>query len=801
MNIERIRRFVAPAAGSLVLALFVLSAPPTAADWTRWLGPTQDGRTTGLGVEPGKPVAFEVTWKRPLGLGYTGIAVAGSRMITMYADGTSDWVVAVDTRTGKEQWRYEIGPMYPPQGGSEGGPNGMPVVADGMVYGLGAKGHLFALKLDDGSEAWKIRIDEAHGARAPMFGFSTVPLVAGDVLFVETGGDAGRSLTGFDRRTGKVRWSTGDDTAGYCSPILAKLAGVEQIVALTNRALYGLDPATGKVLWTHEHGLNTQGGGDMAGTPVLLDGDRFFVVGEAESKAFAVRQDAGAWKVEPAWTTRSLKGSLATPVFHEGHLYGFDGDFLTCISATDGEKVWKSRPPGGRGLVLVDARLLIFANDGSIVSADATPAGYVETGRLAVADAGTWTYPSFANGIVYVRNTTDLAAIATKAAVATAPAASASLAEPRSDFERFVRKVERAEAKRLLIDDFMAKQSSFPIVEDGWVHFVYRGTADDVAVTGSMTEYQVEESLEKIDGTDLFYRSYEAGPGTRWEYRYNVDFENAQPDPLNPRRVPGREGDLSEVTTAGFERSKWDEPYTGAKRGTIETFALASTVLGNEREVAVYLPAGYEKGSERYPVVIAIEGQDWRELGHLPNVLDHLTSDGAASVIVAFVGRPEGAPPQGRPEASADYARMLAEELVPKLDASYRTVARPDARAVLGTGTGGAAAAMAAVTRPDVFGKAAATSVFLGMGGNDLTAAIEAFDASKPKPVFAIAWSTNELRRTDWNADLARDSKKLAEQLEAKGFEVRKNEARDSSGWGGWPVRAAEMLVTLFPRG
>jgi outer membrane protein assembly factor BamB/enterochelin esterase-like enzyme len=799
MSHRTVRSAVSLCAGPLALALVLLVTPhAAAADWAGWLGPNHDGRTSGLGIEPGKAVGFELAWKRPLGVGYTGIAVVGDRMVTMYGDGKSDYVVAVDAKTGKELWKYTIDAMYPPQGGSEGGPNGMPVVADGMVYGLGAKGHLFALDLADGSEVWKVRIDEALGGRAPMFGFSTVPLVAGDVLFVQTGGDAGRSLTGFDRKTGKVLWSTGDDPGGYASPTLAKLGGVDQIVAHTNRALYGLDPKTGKVLWSHEHGM-IQGGQDAVGTPVPLDGDRFFLSGNDESKAFAVRRDGDAWKIEPAWSTTAIKGSFATPVLHEGHLYGFDNDFLTCISAADGTKVWKSRPPGGRGLVLVDGRLIIFANDGSIVSADATPAGYVETGRLAVSDAGTWTYPSFANGVVYVRNTTDLAAISTKAALAAAPVQARAEA-PRNDFERFVQKVESAEAKRMLIDDYMARQSSFPIVEDGWIHFVFRGDAEDVAITGSMTEFQVEEPLSKIDGTDLFYRSYQASPASRWEYRYNVDFENRQPDPLNPRRVPGREGDLSEVTTAGFKRSEWDKPYAGDARGRIETMKVESKVFGNERDVAVYLPAGYDKGTERYPLVVVVDGQDWRDYGYLPNVLDHVTNGSAAKMIVALVGDPAGAPQQGPPEPAADYARMLAEEVVPRIDAKYRTLAKADSRAVLGAGTGAATATMAAVKYPAVFGKAAGTSAFLGVIGNDLTTAIDGYEATGPKPEFVITWSTNELRRTDWNADLARDTKKLAEQLEAAGFKVTKREAADSSGWGGWPVRAGEMLVTLFPR-
>ena len=778
-----------------LLALAV-SVPTLAADWASWLGPTRDGRATGGGLGAERAVGFEVAWKRSLGLGYTGIALAGGRAVTMFADGKKDFVVALDPKTGEERWRYEIGDMFPARGGSEGGPNSFPVVADGVVYGLSAAGHLFALQDKDGKELWKLRIDESLGGRPAMFGFSTVPLVAGDVLFVQVGGDKGNSLVGFDRKTGKVLWNTGDDKAGYGSPILATLAGTEQIVAYTNVALYGLEPKTGKVLWKHEHGMGA--GNDTVATPVLIGDDRFFVASDPESKAFAVRRAGDGFEVTEAWATKSMKGSLANPVFYEGHLYGFDGDFLTCISAADGSKSWKSRPPGGRGLILVDRHLLIFANDGSMVAVKATPEGYSETGRLEFADAGSYTYPSFADGVLYVRNTKDIAAIATKAVDAPIAVTSA-VAAPRNSFERFVATVKTSNDKAKAVDEYMKGQTTFPVVEKGWVHFVYRGKAEDVAMTGSMTEFQVEEPLARVEGTDLFYRSYPVSGPTRWEYRYNVDFENPQPDPKNPHRIAGREGELSEVMTEGFAASPWLEKYEGAKAGKVDSLTHKSEILGNERMIEVYLPPGYEGGSQRYPLVIAVDGQGWNEFGRMSNVLDHLAGGSSVPMIVAFVYQPQDARGELQGPKTDDWIRMIADEVVPKLDGAYRTQGKADARAILGAGGGGTVAVYAALSRPEVFGKGAATSVFLGTpAGQKLLPLIDSF-AGASKPSFAVAWHRDELHRADWNVDVAKDTERLAQALKAKGFAVETRQAQDASGWGAWPVRAGEMLVALFP--
>ena len=782
----------------LFVALFGVSAPAHA-EWVRWLGPNQDGTTLGNDLFPAEGFGLEVAWSRPLGVAYSGIAVADGRAVTLFADGEFDWMTAVDAKTGKELWRYKIDAWYEAHDGSEGGASSAPVIDDGVVFGLGAKGHLFAVRLDDGEEVWSLRIDDELGARPPRYGFATTPLVAGDVLFVEAGGDEGRSLVGLDKRTGKLLWSTGDDQVGYASAVLVTLAGREQIVAVTNREVLGLVPSTGEVLWSHEHGLVPEGE-DAYSTAILLGDDRFLLNGQEETKAFRLEPSAGGFEVDELWSSRDLKQSLATPVLYEGHLYGFSGNFLSCVDASTGEKVWKSRPPGGQGLILIDGHLVIFAPDGSVVVAQASPEGYLEEAQVEVSERGSYTYPSFADGLIFVRNTLDFAAISVSAAKA-----KPSVDEPvvaRNEFDRFVQEVENADDKRLLVDDFMISQSSFPVVEnDRWVHFLYRGDVEDIAITGSMTEYQVEEPLQRIEGTDLYYRSYAIEPGARWEYRINVDFENLQPDPLNPRRLAGMDGDVSEVVTVGWQEPDYLRPYDGNSTGRIESFTLASEILGNEREVDVYLPSGYDEGSERYPLLVVNNGKDWLANAHLANTLDHLVGSKIAPIIVACVEMPQ---PASRDEIggekSDDFVRMLGDELIPELDGKYRTLAEPGARALMGVTSNALMAIYAAVQRPDVFGMASGFSFYLAQPGGTLL--FEAIEGGKgdDKSRFWVLWNKNEISRVEWDVDLARDSRRVAEALETHGYGVVSQEALDSAGWGSWRVRAAEALVMMFPR-
>jgi len=393
---------------AVVVAGMALSGSLLAADWPVWLGPDQNGTSPETGVFESAYIELDVAWRRTLGLAYSGVAVSDGRAVTMYGDGEFDWLVAFNVSDGKELWRYKVGKMFPKIGNADGGQTGMPVIGDGTVYVLASQGKLFAVKLDDGKELWSLRIDKKLGARSPRFGFTTTPLPIDDLLFVETGGAEGRSLTAFDSKNGEVKWSTGDDLVGYQSPIVAEIAGRRVILAITNSTLIALAPNNGEVVWSHPFTLVE---GDGASTPVLLGDDRVFLIGDNESGAYRVKQAEGGYEIEEIWRSSSFKRSLATPVLHDGHLYGYNGTFLTCVDIANGEVVWKSRDAAAKGLILVDGHLVILSNDGALIIAEASSKGFNEKARAQITDDGTYTYPSFSDGRIFVRNLNEIAIV------------------------------------------------------------------------------------------------------------------------------------------------------------------------------------------------------------------------------------------------------------------------------------------------------------------------------------------------------------------------------------------------------
>ena len=767
------------------------------ADWPMWSGPQGNLTSPGNGLFDRGPFGLERVWSRPLGPAYSGVLVVDGRLVTTFSDGESDVLLALDAATGAEQWRYRISDTYKGHDGSDDGPLATPAIDGGVVYGLGARGELFAVSLEDGKERWRLDLVADVGAVKPDFGFATAPTVISDLLVVKTGGDDGRSISAFDRETGELRWSTGDDPVSYQSPMAFDLGGETSLFAVTDRSLLGLAPETGEVLWQHRHTEGDDSGfGETQPVPVGEGG--ILLTGLPESALFLVGRNAEGYTVEEAWRSRALRGSLAVPAPYEGHIYGFSGSFLTCVDAASGEMVWKSRPPGKGNLVLIDGHLVILNRAGEIVVVKATPEAYREVSRIQALDRGYFTRPSFAGGQIYVRNLTDISAISVTRA-STAPSAGAEQAgtehsaadwDLRGDFGAFVEKLAAAENKSELVESFLAEHPTLPILEGNLVHFVYHGEVDDLAISGNFIPG--EQAMHRVEGTDFYFRSYELPEKAVFSYRYSV-FDHRMTDPANPHKT-GLEGrERSVLATAGWQApSHMREPE--GKRGTIETLEWKSEQLGNQREVQIYLPPGYGEGDGRYPLLMVNDDEQALSLGQMDKSLDNLIGKTVAPVIVAFVPAPDWREFGG--SRTAELARAQVEELIPLLDQTFRTDARRESRAVMGQGDGGFAAVYVALHHPGAFSLASAQSYEHGDLEEDLMAAAL---SARHELELVFHWSSYDSLNPLYDFDARRDARNVVAALERNGYSPKVFESDDGVGWGMWQGRMAKILEALFP--
>jgi len=769
----------------------------TATEWPGFRGPDRDGAVPDARLFAGESGTLEVRWKHELGPGYSAIAVRDGRLVTMFGAGEDDVLAAFDVESGEELWRYRIGEAYKGHDGSHDGPISTPLIADDRVYGLGPRGHLFAVDFDTGKEIWATHVVEDHGATKPYYGFGTSPLMAEGVLVVGINAGEGKSIAGFDPDNGALKWSLGSGAFEYASPIVATLGGRQQVVAADLKTLYGFDAATGSVLWKYDHGGDERAMGGYTIVPVPAGEDRLFLMNKIDSSVMlSVKRDGDTYAVGELWSGNGIKQSYVVPVYHDGHLYGMNNRIVVCVDAATGETKWRSREPGDGFFTRVGDHLVIITKPGTLHVAEASPEGYKELARLGLFHEHSWSEVAFAEGHLFARSMANLARIDPSSAIPAGGAGEGSWVTGTT-FGAFLEETRGAADKQQAIETFLSRQPSFPIIEpSGAVHFVYRGDAEDVGIVGDMIGFRREDPMIRLDGTDLFYYSTRLEPDAAVAYGFIPNYGEPVADPLNPRAAESVFGDVSWLAMPAWEAPDFLEEAEPARQGRLEAFNWESTVReGQKRSAEVYLPAGYDDHPERrYSVLYVHHGKDALEAGRMKNALDRLIGAAVEPVIAVFV-IPNEEDPRADLRDMESYSEMVVEELVPAIDDKYRTVAEPMSRASVGSGRGANVALFAALSHPDVFAR---------IGTQSAT-----FDAVEIEPLLKTAaeqpmviymeWGTYHLRSPHEAWDLARESRKIWTMLREAGYRPAGGEVPEGYSRVFWNGHTDELLNALFP--
>ncbi|MGH9867449.1 MAG: PQQ-binding-like beta-propeller repeat protein [Candidatus Polarisedimenticolia bacterium] len=786
----------------LLLALafaagMVHTGAEAATSWSGLRGPSWDGSVRDAKLlDPGTQAALAVTWKQPLGSGYSGVVAADGRVATMFATADADVAAAFDAASGKELWRYRIADAYKGHDGSHDGPISTPLIDKGRLYGLGPRGQLFALDMATGKQVWARNVVDEHGAKAPFYGFTSSPILVDGVLVVEIGGGAGKAVGGFSPDDGRLLWSVGDDEINYHSPIAATIGGRLQVVAVGGATLLGIDAASGKVLWSHAHQGDKSAMGGESEVPVPAGEGRFLLLNKGDSSVMVRVEPDGAsgYKVSEAWTSNAMRGSYVIPVYHDGYLYGMTGRIFTCLDAATGEAKWKSREPGDGFPTLVGRHLVIITKPGTLHVAEASPEGYKELARLDLFKDHSWAAVAWADGHMYARSMGHIARIDLAAAPA-APSATNWVAS--TEFGRFLEDTVKAADRKAAVDAFLAKQKSFPIVEEsGAVHFIYRGEAKDVGIVGDIIGSRREDPMKKLEGTDLFYYSTRLEPDAAVTYGFIVDYGKAAADPLNARAGKGLFGDVSFLSMPAWRDADFAAEAPAERQGRVEDLEWESAAMEKKKRTAkVYLPAGYDReAARRYPVLYVPEGKDALEQGLMKNALDHLTGQRVAPMIAVFI-MPDAENP--RSDQGEKYQDMIVKELVPAIDGKYRTQPQASSRAIAGAGGAGTTALFLAFSHPDVFSRIGSLSAMV-MDLKELDPLIAA--GGTPPLVIYMDWGTYHLRSPHEAWDMGRGNRALWALLRERGQRPTGGEAAYGFGWSCWRPKVPDMLAALFPQ-
>jgi outer membrane protein assembly factor BamB len=201
---------------------------------------------------------------------------------------------------------------------------------------------------------------------------------------------------------GAVVWKSGDDPAGYATPMVATIGGKRTVVLFKGAALVGLDAKDGRELWRFPWKTNYE---VNAASPIVV-GDRIFISSGYGSGCALIEINAG--RAVEKWRNKNLKAHINSPVYSKGYVYGIDDQAssrapLVCLDFSSGQVKWSQRGIGG-ALVGADGKLIILSEAGELILAEESPAGFRPLGRAQVLPKRCWVQPTFANGRAYCRN-------------------------------------------------------------------------------------------------------------------------------------------------------------------------------------------------------------------------------------------------------------------------------------------------------------------------------------------------------------------------------------------------------------
>ena len=411
---NRAAQNVAAAAGKEEQSAPVIAPPatPPAAGstyWTDFRGPGRLGHYDQAPILTDWPEkGLRQVWKQPSGGGYASFSVAHGLAFTIKQRRAREVVAAYDIRTGRERWTNSWPARFHETLGGDG-PRATPAWDGGRVYAMGAEGELRCLDAVTGKVIWNKNALSDNGAANLPWGMAGSPLVVDGMVIVLPGGSDGRSVVAYDKLSGKRIWSSLDDKAAYASPIVATLGGQRQLLLMTATRAVGLALDDGRMLWefpwvTHE-GIN-------AVEPIAVAADRvYFSSGYGHGAAVVQLTPQGeGFQVRTVWANTRMKNKFNGPVLYEGHIYGLDEGILGCVDVGTGELKWKGGRYGYGQILLASGRLLILTEEGDVVLVRAAPDRHQETFRFHALDGKTWNYPAISDGLLLVRNETEMAA-------------------------------------------------------------------------------------------------------------------------------------------------------------------------------------------------------------------------------------------------------------------------------------------------------------------------------------------------------------------------------------------------------
>ena len=376
------------------------------------------------------------------------------------------------------------------------------------------------------------------------------------------------------------------------------------------------------------------------------------------------------------------------------------------------------------------------------------------------------------------------------------------------------------------------------------VTFLWRAQHDtrNVMVTGSFNVPGPTPNnlMHRIAHSDVWYLTLKLPKGARFTYRLipnnpplsESTQATAQADSYNPRRwecpkTAKKFSCRSIVELPDAVPQPWIVSRPGTPAGRIEKQTIRSSIQKLERNLFIYIPAGYKSDGPPNALLVLFDGDDilsddFQGQTTLDNLIAARKIPPTVVVMVDNVGGRRLADLVANPK----FADSMAMELIPWVRAHYNVTRDPACTVVSGQSAGGFAAAYMGLRHPEVFGNVFSQSGAFWWSpehnggvcaskcpedggrradpdGDDSRTEgnwiAKQFVTSPKLPVrFFLEAGTFEVDRERAGADILEATRTLRDVLLAKGYEVHFQQFVSGHEELSWRGTFAEGLITLL---
>jgi outer membrane protein assembly factor BamB len=271
------------------------------------------------------------------------------------------------------------------------------------LYIGGMRDYLVCLDSASGKKKWSVNFMERYDSPLPSFGLVCSPLVVGDHVYIQ----AGAGFVKLEKESGKSVWQTLKDQGGmhgsaFSSPIMAKLAENEQLVVQSRTTLAGVNPETGKILW--EEKIKAYRGMNIL-TPVIHGNSLLTSSYGGTTLKFDLKNAGQGLSLEKKWENPQ-QGYMSAPIIIGDHCYlHLRKQRMTCLDMITGETKWISEKSFGKYMSMVSnsKEILALDEDGTLYRIEPNTEKLVIKESREISKSPTWGHIAISDNQIFIR--------------------------------------------------------------------------------------------------------------------------------------------------------------------------------------------------------------------------------------------------------------------------------------------------------------------------------------------------------------------------------------------------------------